>query len=85
MTNLIYFLVFLMMFLFIGKTHFTLSPFSFYMERPGYALGWLLIYAGITLLIGSTHMEAYERGIQQGIELQKEQDEPNTTSDHDRV
>jgi len=77
MTNLIYVALGVLVFLFIAKTQITFSPFTVHMERPGYAFGWFLLYAGITFIILSTHAEAYEKGVEKGIEIQKDKDNLN--------
>jgi hypothetical protein len=77
MTNLIYLALGVLVFLFIAKTSITFSPFTVHMERPGYAFGWFLLYAGITFIILSTHVEAYENGLKKGIEIQKDKDNLN--------
>jgi hypothetical protein len=62
-----YILVFIGIFFYMAKTHITMHPFSIKFENLKYALGWVLLTGGITLLVVGSH----ENGVKVGAEAMR--------------
>ena len=62
-----YILLFIGIFFYMAKTHVTMHPFSIKFENLKYAIGWVLLTGGITLLVIGSH----ENGVKVGAEAMK--------------
>ena len=68
MAWIIYAIIGIAIFLYMGDTKITLSPFSFKMERLSFALGWLCLSVGFVLMQVST----YNKGAQDGAKAMRD-------------
>jgi hypothetical protein len=72
MTNVFYAILAIVVYAHIAKTSISFSPFSISMERPFYALAFVLLLASIFCFRYDVHKEAYQKGLIMGSEIQKE-------------
>ena len=52
-------------FLFIGDTEITFSPFSFKMNAPLKAVGWVLLSIGVALISANSRKKGHEEGVRE--------------------
>ena len=55
-------------FLFIGDTEITFSPFSFKMNAPLNAVGWFLLSLGVALISANSRQKGHREGVKETID-----------------
>lgn len=56
-----------LLFLYLGSTTITFSPFSIKIKDPLYASGWILMCAGMALIISGSRIKGYMEGYEDGV------------------
>jgi O-antigen/teichoic acid export membrane protein len=57
----------LLLFLYIGNTEISFSPFKIKVNDPMYALGWILIIAGLSFMTAGSRIRGYLDGYGDGV------------------
>lgn len=55
-------------FLFIGDTEITFSPFSFKMNAPLNAAGWILLSIGVALISANARQKGHREGVKETVD-----------------
>ena len=67
-TIIFYIILILIAVIILAKTTISFDPFKIQAEQKMYALGWLLFFVGMVIMIVSTGTSNYEKGYKEGID-----------------